>query len=70
MTRNVLRSGALFVTTNVLAADDNDLSTPRVWRDPKHPGGTGRRAPLVRIDVIKVPNHPDYVPLSIGGADP
>jgi hypothetical protein len=58
MTRNIPRK--LVVKTNELAADDNDLSTPRYWRDPSYPSGTGKRAPLVRVEWIKVPNHPDY----------
>jgi len=59
MTRIVPRR--LVVTSNALAADDNDLSTPRFWRDPAFPNGTGQRAPLVRIEMIKVPNDPSSV---------
>lgn len=42
-----------------LAPGDNDLDTPRYVRDPSY-GGTGQRAPLIRLEYIRVPNHPAY----------
>ncbi len=51
----------LVVTTAELSPDDSDLSTRRFWRDPKHRSGTGRRAQLVPLGRIRVPNHPDYI---------
>lgn len=55
------RFGRLVVTSIELADGDNDLHTRRWQRDPRAPSGTGQRAPLIKVDMIKVPNHPDYV---------
>lgn len=54
------RFGRLVVTSIELAEGDNDLHTRRWQRDPTAPGGTGQRAPLVKVDTIKMPNHPEY----------